>query len=157
MPLPQLVQFYKTDRLFACCESNNKNTINESFRVMSWNILADGKNYALSWRHDYCDPAYRAWEYRKTRILASILAYAPDIICLQETTRPMFEDFIQPEFARHGYKAVHVSKQNKRVQSDTICYRANRFELQTTERIFPGPSSDEPVVTVFGPQHNMFR
>lgn len=59
---------------------------NFKFRVLQFNILADG----LSGAHpdlggfSRLNPAHIAWEYRKNRLLNEILQYEPDVITLQE-------------------------------------------------------------------------
>jgi len=134
-----------------------KSPCNERVRAMSWNILADGKSYALSQRHDYTDLRFREWDYRKARILASILAYNPDICCLQETTGPMYREFIAPQFSKFGYHCVHLLKDRSSAQSDTVLYRQDRFTLLCSQSIELGPLSDKHGLETFGPSHHMFR
>lgn len=53
----------------------------ESFTVMTWNVLAD--IYATTEAYPYCEPFVLAWNYRRERLLAEMLSYNPDVICLQ--------------------------------------------------------------------------
>eukprot|EP01084_Bolivina_argentea_P231624 390557_1 len=83
-------------------------------RVMSYNILADGPNYALGKWVDYCPYgkdgdrlAFRRWSYRGPRILAQIQCYKPDIICMQETTQHTFTSFFEPKLKALGYHGIH--------------------------------------------------
>jgi len=65
-------------------------------KVITYNILADGPRLALSSRHDYCPMALRVWDGengRRDRLLRQIEEINADVICLQECTMPLFEEF----------------------------------------------------------------
>ena len=64
--------------------NNNNNNNQHQFKVISYNILADGENLALSSKHDYCSLELRRWELRFKKIKYELSLYDPDIICLQE-------------------------------------------------------------------------
>src|SRR5699024_1423620 len=79
--------------------------VGEAFTVMTWNVLAD--IYATTEAYPYSPPYVLAWNYRRGRILAELLAYNPDIICLQEVQGDHFEDFFAPELLRRGYEGLY--------------------------------------------------
>eukprot|EP00392_Amoebophrya_sp_AT5.2_P008215 g8234.t1 len=77
-------------------------------RVISWNVLADGANAALSSKHDYCPLEIRIWKDhtqphtfstygRFARTVQRIFELSPDVLCLQECDRRFFDDFADPE------------------------------------------------------------
>ena len=61
-------------------------------RLVSYNLLGDGENLALSPKHDYCPRDLRVWldegaaggKGRCTRLVEEISGYAPDVLCVQE-------------------------------------------------------------------------
>merc|ERR1719203_315257 len=131
--------------------NNNLHQANENIvRVMSYNILADGDGYALAKSMDYGkrskdndDPlAFRKWSYRGPRILAQILLYKPDIICLQETTNKTFFEYLEPELAKAGYCGVHGMRDLTAVKhgdlsrmTDAMFYNKHKFNLMDLQII----------------------
>lgn len=88
--------------------SNGPGNGGDTFTVMTWNVLAD--IYATVEAYPFCDPFTLAWNYRKDRILVELLAYNPDIICLQEVQGDHFEDFFAPALMRRGYEGLYKQK-----------------------------------------------
>ncbi|XP_021087116.1 nocturnin isoform X2 [Mesocricetus auratus] len=76
-------------------------------RVMQWNILAqalgEGKDNFVQ-----CPVEALKWEERKCLILEEILAYQPDILCLQEVDH--YFDTFQPLLSRLGYQGTFFPK-----------------------------------------------
>ncbi|CAI5784352.1 Hypothetical predicted protein [Podarcis lilfordi] len=76
-------------------------------RVMQWNILAqalgEGKDNFIQ-----CPREALRWEERKCLILEEILAYQPDILCLQEVDH--YFDTFQPLLSRLGYQCTFFPK-----------------------------------------------
>ncbi|KAG7394236.1 RNA exonuclease ngl2 [Phytophthora boehmeriae] len=76
-----------------------------TFRVMSFNVLAD----YLVINDSKVEPAKRhqkyKWEYRRDGLVREILAYEPDIVCLQEVDH--FEDFFEPKLQKAGFVGVY--------------------------------------------------
>eukprot|EP01084_Bolivina_argentea_P085818 155114_1 len=118
-------------------------TDDDIVRIMSYNILADGNNYALGKWLDYCPHgnngdrlAYRKWSYRGERILAQIKCYLPDIICLQETVENTFRNYLEPQLKLIGYNGIHgirdiiAAKQGNFDQmTDAMFFNINKFKL----------------------------
>ncbi|XP_056346209.1 nocturnin [Oenanthe melanoleuca] len=76
-------------------------------RVMQWNILAqalgEGKDNFVQ-----CPMEALKWEERKCLILEEILAYKPDILCLQEVDH--YFDTFEPLLSRLGYQCTFFPK-----------------------------------------------
>uniref|UniRef100_A0A6P6YIW8 Glucose-repressible alcohol dehydrogenase transcriptional effector-like n=1 Tax=Dermatophagoides pteronyssinus TaxID=6956 RepID=A0A6P6YIW8_DERPT len=53
------------------------------------------------------------WNFRRDRILSEIVAYNPDIICLQEVQGDHFEEFFAPALLRRGYEGLYKRKTTK--------------------------------------------
>ncbi|XP_035887714.1 nocturnin isoform X1 [Phyllostomus discolor] len=104
-------------------------------RVMQWNILAqalgEGKdNFAQ------CPLEALKWEERKCLILEEILAYQPDILCLQEVDH--YFDTFQPLLSRLGYQGTFFPKpwspcldveHNNGPDGCALFFLQNRFKL----------------------------
>ncbi|XP_061440950.1 nocturnin isoform X2 [Rhineura floridana] len=79
----------------------------QPIRVMQWNILAqalgEGKDNFVQ-----CPMEALRWEERKCLILEEILAYQPDIMCLQEVDH--YFDTFQPLLSRLGYQCTFFPK-----------------------------------------------
>ncbi|KAM1292622.1 hypothetical protein ACFX2I_019547 [Malus domestica] len=116
-----------------------------TFRVLSYNILADYLATSGSNRHSYCLDWALSWEYRQQNLLYEIIAYDADILCLQEVQNDHFENFLKPELAKYGYSAIYKKKKIemftcKSQQTTDGCatfYRSQRFkEIATYELEF---------------------
>ncbi|XP_058048682.1 nocturnin isoform X1 [Ahaetulla prasina] len=79
----------------------------QPIRIMQWNILAqalgEGKDNFIQ-----CPMEALRWEERKCLILEEILAYQPDILCLQEVDH--YFDTFQPLLSRLGYQCAFLPK-----------------------------------------------
>ncbi|XP_077156389.1 nocturnin isoform X1 [Paroedura picta] len=85
----------------------NVSRSHQPIRVMQWNILAqalgEGKDNFVQ-----CPVEALRWEERKCLILEEILAYQPDILCLQEVDH--YFDTFQPLLSRLGYQCTFFPK-----------------------------------------------
>ncbi|KAL8207078.1 UNVERIFIED_CONTAM: hypothetical protein K2H54_043977 [Gekko kuhli] len=85
----------------------NVSKSHQPIRVMQWNILAqalgEGKDNFVQ-----CPVEALRWEERKCLILEEILAYQPDILCLQEVDH--YFDTFQPLLSRLGYQCTFFPK-----------------------------------------------
>ncbi|XP_006906273.2 nocturnin [Pteropus alecto] len=104
-------------------------------RVMQWNILAqalgEGKDNFVQ-----CPVEALKWEERKCLILEEILAYQPDILCLQEVDH--YFDTFQPLLSRLGYQGTFFPKpwspcldveHNNGPDGCALFFLQNRFKL----------------------------
>jgi hypothetical protein len=60
--------------------------------------------------YSYCPHYALAWHYRKLNLLAELLRYRADIMCLQEVQSDHFSDFLAPELQKHGYSSIYKKK-----------------------------------------------
>ena len=149
----KLIEFYKQDRRFIIVpkkedEKKNDNDNNDDqeeskkesnneliVRVMTYNILAHGKRYATSDRHNYCPIQFRKWNYRWQSILCQLKAYNPDIVCIQETTPSSWKNKMKQPLKEIGYNGIHAArdlldaKMSGVVQSDCLIYKEEKYQL----------------------------
>ncbi|XP_009890476.1 PREDICTED: nocturnin [Charadrius vociferus] len=110
-------------------------------RVMQWNILAqalgEGKDNFVQ-----CPMEALKWEERKCLILEEILAYKPDILCLQEVDH--YFDTFEPLLSRLGYQCTFFPKpwspcldveQNNGPDGCALFFLKDRFELINSANI----------------------
>ncbi|XP_042557677.1 nocturnin isoform X1 [Dipodomys spectabilis] len=110
-------------------------------RVMQWNILAqalgEGKDNFVQ-----CPAEALRWEERKCLILEEILAYQPDILCLQEVDH--YFDTFQPLLSRLGYQCTFLPKpwspcldveHNNGPDGCALFFLQNRFKLINSANI----------------------
>eukprot|EP00466_Bigelowiella_natans_P020972 jgi/Bigna1/71892/fgenesh1_pg.17_\ len=100
------------------------------FRIFSYNVLADGPRYAMSDYHGYSPIECRRWKSRYPRIMSEISYYNPDIICLQEITRPMFQNSFYRDL-QSNYTGLYAAKTDRRskYQTSAMFVRTNRFKV----------------------------
>ena len=90
----------------------------ESVRLVSYNILGDGPNLALSEKHGYCPRELRLWgdegaaggKGRCSRLVEEVAGYRPDLLCVQELSIRMMAD-LAPRLASKAIglqQVVHV-------------------------------------------------
>ncbi|XP_051821370.1 nocturnin isoform X1 [Antechinus flavipes] len=112
-----------------------------SIRVMQWNILAqalgEGKDNFVQ-----CPVEALKWEERKCLILEEILAYQPDILCLQEVDH--YFDTFNPLLSRLGYQGTFFPKpwspcldveHNNGPDGCALFFLQNRFKLVNSTNI----------------------
>ncbi|XP_020957244.1 nocturnin isoform X1 [Sus scrofa] len=110
-------------------------------RVMQWNILAqalgEGKDNFVQ-----CPLEALKWEERKCLILEEILAYQPDILCLQEVDH--YFDTFHPLLSRLGYQGTFFPKpwspcldveHNNGPDGCALFFLQNRFKLVNSANI----------------------
>nr|XP_027202103.1 carbon catabolite repressor protein 4 homolog 1-like [Dermatophagoides pteronyssinus] len=78
---------------------------------MTWNVLAE--IYATVKAFPHAEPNILNWNFRRERILAEIISYNPDIICLQEIQGDHFEEFFAPALLQRGYEGLYKQKTTK--------------------------------------------
>lgn len=105
-----------------------------TFKVVDYNILA--QCYATKQMYPYTPIWALQWEYRKHRILAELVSYNADIICLQEVQSSAFEEFFHPSLSAVGYEGLYKRKTRENPGEDVngidgcaIFYRADRFTM----------------------------
>ncbi|EDO34680.1 predicted protein [Nematostella vectensis] len=108
------------------------------FRVMQWNVLADGLSGSSPTSNFIkCPSEALSWSTRKQRLIQGILTYEPDIICLEEVDH--FYDFFKPSLDEVGYTGIFVPKE------DSPCLK------------FPGNSGPDGTAIFFDKQRFKLR
>ncbi|XP_067642263.1 2',5'-phosphodiesterase 12 isoform X2 [Eurosta solidaginis] len=105
----------------------------DSFRVVSYNILADlyaDSDYTRTHLFPYCPPYALKIDYRKQLYLKELIGYNADIICLQEVDLKIFDFDLVPAFdsAELGYNGV-MDQKGTCGEGIAIFYRKSRFDL----------------------------
>lgn len=116
-------------------------TDNDSFSLLSWNILADVYAQENIRFYEHALDA-TAWSHRRPLIMRILVNFMSDIVCLQEMMYGEFEWF-QEQLAGYHYKGVMQLKDQHRPNHHTgnaIFYRADKFTLaweQDRSRVLP--------------------
>lgn len=97
------------------------------FSVVTYNLLAD--LYTNTSDMFSCQKWMLSWSYRRQNLLAELVAYNADILCLQEVQSNHFHEFLMPELQKHGYTAVYKKK-------TTELYTANKFAIDGCATFF---------------------
>ncbi|KAI8826148.1 uncharacterized protein EV422DRAFT_155416 [Fimicolochytrium jonesii] len=78
------------------------------FCVMTWNVLAP--MYCTREKFPDLGEKWKAWEYRRAKILDEIVYYAADVVCLQELTEADFLYYFAPHLHKLGYRGIYRAK-----------------------------------------------
>ncbi|KAH0484256.1 MAG: uncharacterized protein KVP18_003482 [Porospora cf. gigantea A] len=98
----------------------------QTYGLMSWNALAE--IYATAEQYPYCDSAFLSWQYRKTRILATIATLTPDVVLLQEVQADHYRNYLLQEMARLGYSGLFKQK-TREIFSGSGKKRGGKFTI----------------------------
>ncbi|XP_059868976.1 nocturnin [Delphinus delphis] len=128
-------------RGFVDLRADGPSSSHTPIRVMQWNILAqalgEGKDNFVQ-----CPLEALKWEERKCLILEEILAYQPDILCLQEVDH--YFDTFHPLLSRLGYQGTFFPKpwspcldveHNNGPDGCALFFLQNRFKLVNSANI----------------------
>ncbi|XP_063242237.1 2',5'-phosphodiesterase 12 isoform X3 [Bacillus rossius redtenbacheri] len=110
----------------------------ESFRVVSYNILADlyaDSEVAHTQLYPYCLPYALDIDYRKQLILKELLGYHSDIICLQEVDSRVFDHDLVPVMGSVGYDGVFHRKGGTVNEGLAVLFRTSRFKLSDSQNV----------------------
>ncbi|XP_033228631.1 2',5'-phosphodiesterase 12 [Belonocnema kinseyi] len=103
----------------------------DSFRVMSYNLLADtyaDSDYSRDVLYRYC-PAYALHiDYRKQLILKEIIGFNSDIICLQEVDNKVYNADLYPTLSVLNYDGVYNRKGAEVVEGLSTFFNKERYE-----------------------------
>eukprot|EP00736_Rhodelphis_marinus_P003510 Rmarinus@m.15101 len=102
----------------------------ESFRVMTYNILADmyaTTNFAKTVLYPYVSEECLDIRYRRQLLLAEIAHFQPDILCMQEVGQKLFKSYLVPHLARLGLAGSFYTPKNDQVGLATF-FRSQVFD-----------------------------
>eukprot|EP01084_Bolivina_argentea_P284981 488589_1 len=150
-----IINQYKKQRRFISCAQNDDiqfNTTDSSVTVMTYNILADGERYALNSRYDYCDLTHRIFDYRGPRIVLKIKAYEPDVICMQEITFKLYNEYFKPEMEKLGYIGIYGRRNNlhEDQQDDCIWIKTDKIDIVKYKVIRLGNAAGKDAQNSYG-------
>ncbi|XP_064598396.1 2',5'-phosphodiesterase 12-like [Liolophura sinensis] len=114
------------------CEHTKDLTPSGSFRVVSYNILADlyaDSDFSRNVLYPYCPPYALHIDYRKQLFVKELQCYNADLICLQEVDRKVFINDIRPFFEMLGLESLHRSKAGEVNEGMVTCFRMSKFKL----------------------------
>ncbi|XP_032687861.1 2',5'-phosphodiesterase 12-like [Odontomachus brunneus] len=118
----------------------------KSFRIMSYNILADAytdSDYSKDVLFPYCPEYALDINYRKQLILKEIIGFNSDIICLQEVDRKIYEYDLLPSLSMLNYDGVYVTK-NEISEGLAMFFNNERFEILKVESSVMSHNVDSP-------------
>ncbi|XP_012224589.1 2',5'-phosphodiesterase 12 isoform X2 [Linepithema humile] len=121
----------------------------KSFRVMSYNILADtyaDSDFSKDVLYPYCPQYALDMDYRKQLILKEIIGFNSDIICLQEVDKSVYENDLLPSLYMLNYDGMFVTK-NEISEGLATFFNQERFEKLGFEFIVMAQNTDFPKFT----------
>ncbi|XP_054284725.1 2',5'-phosphodiesterase 12-like [Macrosteles quadrilineatus] len=115
----------------------SKKTPHGSFRVVSYNLLADtytSMDTTQAEYFPYC-PAYALnIDYRKQLFMKELLGYNADLICLQEVDTRVFESDLTPVLGLQGLAGVFARKAT--VSEGVSCfYSTSKFKMLESQEV----------------------
>ncbi|MEP7123447.1 MAG: endonuclease/exonuclease/phosphatase family protein [Byssovorax sp.] len=107
--------------------------------VLSWNVLSDA--YVRPGYFPHTDPALLAPGVRTPRIVARLVALAPDVVCLQEVEPALFEA-VRAALAPLGFSGRFLQKRRKPDGCATFVRRAALAIESFQEMAYPDGAPD---------------
>nr|CAD7199264.1 unnamed protein product [Timema douglasi] len=112
--------------------------LSQSFRVVSYNILADlyaDSEVARTQLYPYCPSYALTIDYRKQLILRELLGYNADVICLQEVDSKIFDLDLTPVLGYVGYEGVFHRKGGTVSEGVACLFHKSKFRLLDTKSV----------------------
>ena len=124
-------------------EWSNRATTTNNLRVVTYNILADlyagreiEKGYCM---YSHCGMECLARQRRMPMIVAELLSYHADIVCLQEVDLKIYESLLRPVLEACGYQGFFSNKISSNQEGCAMFWSTNEFEVAKDDdmRSFP--------------------
>lgn len=109
-----------------------------AFRMVTYNILYDDfctSKFSKQKIYPFATNEVLDIERRQVRLLQELLAYHPDLVCLQECGQKVFERFLLPAMEACGYGGHYANKSGSVREGCGFLYRRERFALMGTTTI----------------------
>ena len=71
-------------------------------------------------------PELVEWESRFPRVMAEILSYRPQVVCLQEVQADHYESHFLPEMQKAGYAGVYKKRTHEKEDGCAIFYQPEK-------------------------------
>lgn len=97
----------------------------ESFKLLSWNILSPNALDIASFQNRYMQ--IKNWKYRFRLLLLKIIAFNPDIICLQEIDAKNKNEFIEG-LQEHGFCESSYANRGE-TGGVLVLHKVSKFKL----------------------------
>jgi len=113
---------------------NSPNNSLTTFRLSSFNLLAKEyarTSFAIEQMYPYCNRRHLDIKYRKTLLAREVVELDCDIMCFQETSSDLFEDFLVP-LLRKTHQGRLTLKAGRVAEGCTMFFRRDMFDLETT-------------------------
>ena len=88
-------------------------------RIMSYNLLADlytSRELDQRDMYQHCSLEFLPRARRMPLLVHEILAYQPDVVCLQEVDKSVFEGLFRPVLESQGYRGYYSNKASKQLE-----------------------------------------
>ncbi|CAH1792341.1 unnamed protein product, partial [Owenia fusiformis] len=121
-------QLYRQGIKFNNTSGGRSNPNMFTFKVMSYNVLAQNLLEDNSDLYQHCKPEYLEWEFRKENILSQITSKSPDVVCLQEVNEKHCETFFKKKLKAKGYDGHFKKRTGDKKDGCAIFYNPSRFE-----------------------------
>ena len=102
-----------------------------SFRVMSYNMLADvfaDTEYTRTTLYPYCKPEALVFDYRKSLLIKEISGYNTDIMCMQEVDEKHYLRTFVPQLELQGFEGAYKGKTGNMKEGEAIFFRTAKFK-----------------------------
>ena len=110
----------------------NDITADDTFRVVSYNLLADlyaDSDFSRTVLFAQCPPFALDINYRKQLIIKELLGYNADIICLQEVDNKIFDFDLLPVLSEHNELDGIFKRKGGQVSEGLACFwRTTKFK-----------------------------
>ncbi|XP_022796907.1 protein angel homolog 2-like isoform X2 [Stylophora pistillata] len=108
---------------------------NFSFKVVSYNVLADGLLHSNSHLYNGSEEWLKDWDYRRRNLLKELLYYNADVLCLQEVEVSHYEDWFEPKLREKGYTGVYKQRSGDKTDGCATFFRESIFMLVKSELV----------------------
>lgn len=100
-------------------------------RVMTYNILADmyaARDCDSVAMYSHCEAQYLCRKRRMPMILYELLAFHPDIICLQEVDADIYNHLFRPVMESQGFQGYYSNKASAQLEGCAMFWSLKRFQ-----------------------------
>jgi len=99
-------------------------------RIMTYNLLADtyaSRETDQAVMYNHCAASFLRKKRRMPMLLYEMLAFLPDIICLQEVDATVFADLLRPVMESQGYQGYYSNKASAQMEGCAMFWSLERF------------------------------
>ncbi|KAL7528002.1 hypothetical protein ACHAXR_002223, partial [Thalassiosira sp. AJA248-18] len=115
-----------------CRIRSGRSYMENNLRVVTYNILADlyaGREIESHLMYGHCDIEDLLRQRRMPMIIAEILSYKADIICLQEVDAAVHESLLRPVLEANGYQGYYSNKVSSQQEGCSMFWSTATFDI----------------------------